>query len=60
VINNYDQPKNIKELRSFLGMCNNCREFVKNYACMVDPLYKLLKGKQKKSIALIEWGKEEK
>ena len=37
------EPKNIKELQSFIGFCNYYRKFVKNFAEIVSPLYKLLK-----------------
>lgn len=31
-INNYKQPNTIKELRSFLGLVNQTRHFIKNFA----------------------------
>ena len=37
------RPKNIKELRGFLGMCNYYRCYVKNFADIALPLYALLK-----------------
>ncbi|CAF0725133.1 unnamed protein product [Brachionus calyciflorus] len=36
-------PKNIKQLQSFLGLCNYYRKFIKNYAEIAAPMFKLLK-----------------
>jgi len=36
-------PKNLKELQSFLGLCNFYRKFIKNFAKNMEPLRKLLK-----------------
>eukprot|EP00833_Pecoramyces_ruminatium_P008925 jgi/Orpsp1_1/1182957/evm.model.c7180000083281.1 len=36
-------PKNIKDLQSFLGLCNFYRKFIKNFADNMEPLRKLLK-----------------
>jgi hypothetical protein len=35
-------PENIKQLRSFLGLCNFNRKIIKNYTPHCAPLYKLL------------------
>ncbi|MCX6654289.1 MAG: reverse transcriptase family protein [Candidatus Bathyarchaeota archaeon] len=35
-------PKNIKEVRSFLGICNYYRKFIKTYAILCKPLNDLL------------------
>ena len=35
-------PKNIKQLRSFLGLCNYYRKFIKNYYPHCAPVNKLL------------------
>lgn len=48
-------PKNVSELRSFLGMVNFYGKFIKNLSYHVDPLYKLLK----KNTDWV-WGKSEK
>ena len=37
------RPKNVKDLRSFLGMCNYYRNYVKDYARIAAPLYMLLR-----------------
>lgn len=43
-VKDWPQPKNIKELRSFLGFCNFYRRFVKNYARIAEPLSDLLRN----------------
>ncbi|RWS03419.1 hypothetical protein B4U79_16082, partial [Dinothrombium tinctorium] len=40
-IKNYRRPKNLKELLSFLGLCNYYRRFVQNFAKVESPLRKL-------------------
>ncbi|CAI4220874.1 unnamed protein product, partial [Auanema sp. JU1783] len=47
VINNFPVPKDVNALRSFLGMTNYFRRFIKKYAEISAPLYDLLKGKIK-------------
>ncbi len=37
-------PSNVKELQTFLGLANFLRKFVPNFAMIVSPLTKLLKG----------------
>lgn len=36
-------PKNIPELRSFLGCANYYRQYIKDFALIADPLYQLLR-----------------
>ena len=36
-------PTNIKDLQSFLGLCNYYRKFIKNFAKIMEPLRNLLK-----------------
>ena len=43
VIDTFPTPKTIKEVRSFLGMCNYYRRFIKSYSSITSPLNKLLK-----------------
>ena len=42
-ITNYPPPRNVKQLRRFLGMCLYQSRFVLNYAQLVDPLRHILK-----------------
>ena len=43
-IRKYPQPKNLKDLRAFLGLSGYYRRFVKDYAKIAKPLTKLLRG----------------
>jgi hypothetical protein len=49
-IKDYNRPTNIKELRSFLGLANYCRDYIPNYSEKTHMLNTLLKGETKKSI----------
>lgn len=42
-IRNFPRPRNIKHLRSFLGLCNFDRRFCQNYGELTKPLLNLLK-----------------
>ena len=42
VLQEYQHPKNVKSLQSFLGFCNYYRRFVQNFSEVVLPLTKLL------------------
>ena len=42
-ISELPQPRNLKELRSFLGMANYYRQFLQNYAKIAEPLVRLTK-----------------
>jgi hypothetical protein len=44
VIKNIPPPKNLKDLRSFLGMTSYYRRFIPNYAEIAKPLTGLLRG----------------
>ncbi len=46
-ITNAPAPKNVQELRSFLGLLNNYGKFIPNLSEMLHPLNQLLKDKQK-------------
>lgn len=41
------KPRNISELRTFLGMCSYYRRFVKNFSTITTPLTNLLKKESK-------------
>ncbi|XP_043478167.1 uncharacterized protein K02A2.6-like [Leptopilina heterotoma] len=41
------EPTNVTELQSFIGIMNYYSKFIRNYASMMYPLYKLLKKDQK-------------
>ena len=47
----YPRPKNEKELRRFLGMCNYYRRFIKNFALIARPLHDLTS----KKLGKFEW-----
>ena len=40
---NMPAPKNVKQLRAFLGKCNYYRKFIKDYSKQLSPLYELIK-----------------
>ncbi|XP_050374592.1 uncharacterized protein LOC126792152 [Argentina anserina] len=42
-IEEWQSPKNVKELRSFLGLANYYRQFIEKYSKMTTPLTELLK-----------------
>lgn len=46
-IKKYPIPRTLKELRSFWGISNYCREFIKGLSEVANPLYELLKGEKK-------------
>ncbi|KAF9762429.1 Retrovirus-related Pol polyprotein from transposon [Nosema granulosis] len=48
-IREFPMPLTIRELRSFLGIANYCREYIVDYAKMLKPLFDLLKGEKKDS-----------
>ena len=43
-IRKYPEPKNLKDLRAFLGLSGYYRRFVRDYAKLAKPLTKLLRG----------------
>ena len=43
VIKNYPTPKNVKQVRQFLGLCNYYRRFQKDYSQIAKPLQNLTK-----------------
>jgi hypothetical protein len=49
------EPKNVKQLQQFLGICNYYRKFIKDYAKIATPLNKLLKAENK-----FKWENEQK
>ena len=42
VVANYPIPKNAREVKQFMGLCNYYRRFVKGYSEIAAPLFKLL------------------
>ncbi|GFV88693.1 retrovirus-related Pol polyprotein from transposon 17.6 [Trichonephila clavipes] len=50
---NWKRPENLRELRSFLGLCTYYRKFVKGSSNIARPLHKLTESKQK-----FQWTKE--
>ena len=52
----WPRPKNITQVRSFLGFCNYYRKFIKNYAQIAKPLYTLIMGDNaKKKTNEVQW-----
>lgn len=54
-VRDFEKPTTVKELRSFLGLANYCRDFIANFSEITAPLCDLLKGETKKSIKKIKW-----
>jgi len=54
-IENFPEPKNVRQLQGYLGLSTYYRRFVRNYADIAHPLYILLK----KSTPW-QWGEEQK
>ena len=53
---NWPQPRNITQIRSFLGFCNYYRKFIKGNAQVAKSLYQLLTGQNaKKKANEVEW-----
>ncbi|GFY30892.1 retrovirus-related Pol polyprotein from transposon 17.6 [Trichonephila clavipes] len=52
-VKNWKRPENLRELRSFLGLCTYYRKFVKWFSNIARPLHKLTESKQN-----IQWAKE--
>ena len=42
-VKSFPRPKKVKEVRSFLGLCNYYRKFVEGYSKLTSPLTKLLR-----------------
>ena len=42
----WDVPRNVSELRSFLGLASYYRKFIQNFSIIADPLFQLLKKNQ--------------
>ena len=47
IIQEWPQPLNLHELRSFIGMCSYYRRFIEKNSIMVGPLHDLTKKKVK-------------
>lgn len=45
VISDFQQPKNIKELRQFIGICTYYRQFTIKHATLLDPFREILRDK---------------
>ena len=45
VIQNFPTPRNVKEVRRFIGMAQFCRRFIKDLNVVLSPLYDLTKTK---------------
>ncbi|GFR00263.1 retrovirus-related Pol polyprotein from transposon 17.6 [Trichonephila clavata] len=46
-VKDWRRPKNMHELRSFLGLCTYYRRFVKGFSSIARPLHRLTENKQK-------------
>lgn len=39
----FPEPRTVKDIQSFLGMCNYYRKFIKNYSVITRPLHEATK-----------------
>ncbi|GFQ89070.1 retrovirus-related Pol polyprotein from transposon 297 [Trichonephila clavata] len=46
-VKDWRRPKNVHELRSFLGLCTYYRRFVKGFSSIARPLHRLTENKQR-------------
>ena len=46
-IKDFPRPKNVKELKRFLGLSNYYRQFMNSFAIVAEPLQQLLRKKTK-------------
>ena len=53
VVKEFRTPRNVKELRSFLGLANYYRKFCRHYSRIVAPLHRLLRDGEK-----YDWSRE--
>ncbi|KAI4293213.1 hypothetical protein PAPHI01_2487 [Pancytospora philotis] len=58
-IREFKRPRTIRELRSFIGLVNFCREFITELSRKAAPLFKLLEGETKRSIKSIVFSEKE-
>ena len=42
-VTSFPTPSKVKDVRVFLGLCDYCRRFIKNYPVLAGPLLQLLK-----------------
>jgi hypothetical protein len=54
-VRNFPVPKSQKQLKSFLGLCNYYRRFVKGFAHIASPLNNLLKGDKRGNFEAADW-----
>ena len=54
VIQNFPKPHNVRQLQSFLGICNYYRKFQQNYSELTTKFKHLLSSKNK-----WKWGRQE-
>ena len=47
IIQEWPQPLNLHELRSFIGMCSYYRRFIEKFSIIARPLHKLIRNKVK-------------
>lgn len=57
-IKNFPTPENIKQTRSFLGLCNCFRKFIPRYAEIVAPITDLTRGHYESIKSLVKWLKK--
>ena len=46
-VKEWPEPKSVKEVQSFLGLCNYYRRFIKNFSLIASPLFQLIRKNSK-------------
>ena len=52
-VNNWHRPKNVREIRSFLGLAGYYRKFVEDFSRIASPLTALTRKNKKFELSLI-------
>lgn len=54
-VKDFERPVTVKGVRSFIGLCNFYRRFVKDFSKIAKPLHDLTKGHTQSSVERVVW-----